>query len=184
MKRFVLSRLAAFAVCVGVSAQKAVSRGSKPSKVFVAYFSATGNTAEAARKIAAATGGRLHEIVPEKRYTAADLDWRDKKSRCTVEMHNLKFRPALKEKKSDLSSYSVVYLGYPIWWNIAPTIINSFIESNDLKGKTVIPFATSGGSGIANSVAQLKKLYPSLKWGNGKLLNYASDNDIRKWVGK
>lgn len=182
MKKLLLSLVAALAVSLTSCANNSgVKPAEKNEKVLIAYFSATGNTARAAREIADVTGGTLHEIEPEKKYSAADLDWNDHQSRCYVEMHNLKFRPALKEKKTDLAAYDVIYIGFPIWWNIAPTIINTFIESNDLSGKTVIPFATSGGSTIDNSAAQLRKAYPKLKWGKAKLLNGASEDDIRNW---
>lgn len=138
-------------------------------KTLVAYFSATGTTAKVAKEIAAETGGELYEIVPAEPYTAADLDWRNSHSRSSVEMNDPKSRPAMKGSKDDIGSYDVVYLGYPIWWGVAPHIINTFIESHDLKGKRVIPFATSGGSGIERSVGELKAAYPDINWQEGKL---------------
>ena len=122
-------------------------------KVLVAYFSATGVTARAAQKVAEATGGEVYTITPAKPYTDADLDWRDKQSRSSVEMNDPKARPALGGERFDVSEYDVVFIGYPIWWNQAPRLINTFIESHNLKGKAVIPFATSGGSTISGSVA-------------------------------
>ena len=120
-------------------------------KPLVVYFSATGTTARAARMIADVTGGTLCEIVPQQTYTSDDLDWNDKQSRSSVEMNNPDARPAVKDTKIDFAAYDVIFIGYPIWWNQAPRIINTFIESHDLKGKTLVPFATSGGSGINNS---------------------------------
>ncbi len=152
------------------------------SKTLVAYFSATGTTAKAARIIAEVTGGKLYAITPQEAYTSDDLNWNDKQSRSSVEMGDPKARPALKETISDIARYDVVFIGYPIWWDQAPRVINTFIESHDLKGKTLIPFATSGGSGIDNSVKTLRKSYPTLNWGKGKLLNRMGKSDIQKWI--
>ena len=151
-------------------------------KPLVVYFSATGTTARAARMIADVTGGTLCEIVPQQTYTSDDLDWNDKQSRSSVEMNNPDARPAVKDTKIDFAAYDVIFIGYPIWWNQAPRIINTFIESHDLKGKTLVPFATSGGSGINNSTEELKKTYPDLEWQKGKLLNGANCDVIRAWV--
>lgn len=152
------------------------------SNVLVAYFSATGTTARAAQTLARVTGGELFAIVPQETYTSADLDWHDKQSRSSVEMNDPKARPALKEKKEGMDGYDVVFIGYPIWWDAAPRIINTFIESHSLKGKRLIPFATSGGSGIAQSVKALRKQYPDLKWEDGRLLNRAGEADVRRWT--
>lgn len=178
MKKILVSLLAALTLGITASAQQ------KESKVLVAYVSMTGNTAKAAQVLAKVTGGELYEIAPEKRYTDADLNWRNEQSRCYVEMHDLKFRPALKGKKADIGDYDTLYIGFPIWWNIAPTLLNTFIEAHDLKGKTVIPFATSGGSTIDNSVKELKKAYPDINWQEGKLLNGADERTIRQWLKK
>ena len=151
-------------------------------KVLVAYFSATGVTARAAQKVAEATGGEVYAITPAKPYTDADLDWRDKQSRSSVEMNDPKARPALGGKRLDVSEYDVVFIGYPIWWDQAPRLINTFIESHNLKGKTVIPFATSGGSTIAGSAATLKRSYPALEWKEGRLLNRADEKTLRTWI--
>lgn len=167
-------------------AQQKQDMNSKQSnhKVLVAYFSATGTTARAAQKVADATGGELYAITPAQPYTDADLDWNDKQSRSSVEMNDPKARPALGGKRSDISDYDVVFIGYPIWWDLAPRIINTFIESHDLKGKTVIPFATSGSSSIANSAAMLKRAYPALNWKEGKLLNRADEKTVRTWIDR
>lgn len=151
-------------------------------KILVAYFSATGTTARAAQLVANISGGELYVISPEKTYTEADLDWNNQKSRTSVEMNNPKIRPTLKDKSLDVSHYDIVFVGYPIWWNLAPRVINTFIESYDWKGKSIIPFATSGSSSIANSVAQLKRTYPDLNWKDGKLLNRADAATIRTWM--
>ena len=168
-----------FAACAQNKGEKSMQTESKP---LVVYFSATGTTAKAARMIAEVTGGTLYEIVPQQAYTSDDLDWNDRQSRSSVEMNNPQARPALKNTKLDVATYDVIFIGYPIWWNQAPRIINTFIESYNLKGKTLVPFATSGGSGISNSVRELKRTYPNLKWQDGKLLNGASQNAIKNWV--
>ena len=170
--------MAIVAMCTTVYAQKG------EGKVLVAYFSATGTTEDVAEKIAAVTGGELHEIAPEQAYTDADLDWNNRQSRSSVEMNDPKSRPALKEKKANMADYDVVYIGFPIWWGVAPHIVNTFIESHDLKGKTLMPFATSGGSGISQAVAALRKAYPELNWQDGKLLNRADERTIRAWIEK
>lgn len=151
-------------------------------KAIVCYFSATGTTAAAAKRIANIAGADIYEIAPATPYTAEDLDWTDNHSRSSVEMRNRSERPALKDSALDLSGYSVVYIGYPNWWNTHPTIINTFIEANDLKGKILVPFMTSGGSNITNSEKELKQQYPSLTFGKGMLMNGKSDQDIRDWV--
>ena len=168
-----------FAACAQNKGEKNMQTESKP---LVVYFSATGTTAKTARMIAEVTGGTLYEIVPQQAYTADDLDWNDRQSRSSVEMNNPQARPALKDTKLDVATYDVIFIGYPIWWNQAPRIINTFIESYNLKGKTLVPFATSGGSGITGSVNALKKAYPDLEWQDGKLLNGASQNAIKNWV--
>lgn len=172
------------ALSITACAQKTTDNEVPASKTLVAYFSATGTTADAAKIVAEATDGELYEIIPEKRYTTADLDWRDEQSRSYVEMHDLAFRPAIKNKKENISEYGTIYIGFPIWWNIAPTIINTFIESHDLKGKKVIPFATSGGSTIENSVKELKDSYPEINWQDGKLLNRTDESSIRRWLDR
>jgi len=151
-------------------------------KALVAYFSASGSTGRVARTIAEVTGGELFEIKPETEYKPADLNWNDKQSRSSVEMNDPKARPAIKSQKGKIADYDVVFIGYPIWWGLAPRIVNTFIESHDLKGRTVIPFATSGGSGIANSVAELQKAYPGLNWQEGRLLNRTDEQTVRQWV--
>lgn len=178
MKKILLSLLAVLTFGLAASAQQ------KESKILVAYISMTGNTAKVAQVLAKVTGGELYEIAPEKRYTNEDLNWRNEQSRCYVEMHDLKFRPILKGKKANIADYDTIYIGFPIWWNIAPTLLNTFIEAHNLKGKTVIPFATSGGSTIDNSVKELKKAYPDINWQEGKLLNGMDEKAMREWTNK
>lgn len=173
---------AVIGICLTASAQNTDMKNLDNPKTLVAYFSATGTTAEAARKLAGITGGELFEIAPATPYTDADLDWHDKQSRSSVEMNDPKSRPALKGKKENIDAYEVVYIGYPIWWGVAPTIVKTFIESHDLKGKTVIPFATSGGSSIDQSITDLKTTYPDLDWKEGRLLNRMNEKAVREWT--
>ena len=186
MYRFLLILLSVVGMATATDAQQRqdMSREKSNSKILVAYFSATGTTARAAEKLANDTGGKLYAIVPAQPYTSADLDWNDKQSRSSVEMNDPKSRPAIKSKKENITYYDVIFIGYPIWWDLAPRIINTFIESHDLKGKTVILFATSGGSSLAGSAAALKKTYPSLDWKEGRLLNRADEKSIRAWLDK
>lgn len=185
MKQLSILIFAALCIVLSACAQKKesnVSDNKSQVKVAVTYFSATGTTKAVAEQIAQATGGTLLEITPTELYTDADLDWTDDNSRSTLEMKDESSRPAC--KAIDVSDYNVVYVGYPIWWNLAPRIINTFIESQDLKGKKIIPFATSGGSTITNSVKMLKQTYPDLNWADGKLLNGVSQSEIEKWVNE
>ncbi len=151
-------------------------------KTLIAYFSASGTTHDVARDLAEVTGGTLHEIKPAQPYTVADLDWTNKKSRSTIEMQDKSSRPAITDKLKNMNDYDVVYVGFPIWWYTAPTIINTFMESYDFKGKTVIPFATSGGSSITKACQDLKQAYPEVKWKEGKLLNGVSKASLKSWV--
>ena len=153
------------------------------SKKLVAYFSASGVTEAVARSLAQTAEADLYKIQPEVPYTSADLDWMDKKSRSSLEMNDPASRPAIVIGDLDISSYDVVFLGFPVWWYVAPTIINTFLEAYDFAGKTVIPFATSGSSGIENSEKKLQQQYPSINWKSGKLLNGHPDNTaLASWV--
>lgn len=153
----------------------------KDNKVLVAYFSATGTTKAVAEKLADVMDATLFEIEPVKPYSAADLDWQDSTSRSSVEMRDPNSRPEVKNKVKDLDRYDVVFLGYPIWWYVAPTIINTFLDENNLDGKTVYCFATSGGSPIGPCVDALKKQYPGIDWKEGKLLNNATKDTLEVW---
>ena len=141
------------------------------SKKLVAYFSASGITAKVAEDLADAIGADIFEIRPEVPYTKADLNWMDKKSRSTIEMSNPDFRPAIAAKRDNMDEYDTIFVGFPIWWYVAPTIINTFLESYDFSGKTVIPFATSGGSGIRKAEKSLRDHCPSASWEKGELVN-------------
>ncbi len=141
------------------------------SKILVAYFSASGVTAKAAKNLAEAAGAELFEIRPTVPYTQADLDWHDDNSRSSVEMRDASSRPEIAEKVADMGKYDVIFLGFPIWWYVAPHIINTFLESYDLSGKKIVLFATSGGSGFGKTVEGLKQSYPGAAVTEGKLLN-------------
>ena len=141
------------------------------SNILIAYFSAGGVTRRAAEEIASATGGDLFEIVPAQPYTAADLDWRDKQSRCTREMTDPASRPAVAGKVDHMDRYDTVFVGFPIWWGVEPRVVDTFLEGYDLTGKTMIPFATSGGSRMPYAQNHLQGLYPGLSWQEGSLVN-------------
>ena len=152
------------------------------TKTLVAYFSATGTTMEAATRLAQVAGADLHEIVPEKPYTPADLNWQDKSSRSSVEMADKSSRPAIANRVENMAQYDTVFVGFPIWWYIAPTIINTFLEQYDLAGKTVIPFFTSGGSGAGETLKYLKPSAPDANWVAPKNFNYMNDAEIKSWL--
>lgn len=153
-------------------------------KTLVAYFSCTGNTRQLAKTLAEVTGGDLYEITPEKPYTSADLDWNNDHSRSSVEMRDKSSRPAISGKVENFNDYDVVFVGFPIWWYVAPTIINTFLESYDFSGKIVIPFCTSGSSGVGQTD---KYLHPSCSketdWRPAKRFPTNTDKaTLQKWV--
>ena len=153
------------------------------SKKLIAYFSASGTTKKVAEMISEAAGADLYEIKPKELYTKADLDWMNKKSRSSVEMSDKKLRPELDDSNAHIENYDEIVLGFPIWWYIAPTIINTFLESYDLKGKTIIPFATSGGSDMGKTNEKLAPSCPGAKLLHGKVFNsYSSKADLSAWV--
>ena len=152
------------------------------SKKLVAYFSATGTTMEAATLLAKVADAQLHEIVPETRYTPADLNWREKNSRSSIEMKDKSSRPAIANRVENMSQYDTIFVGFPIWWYVAPTIINTFLEQYDLTGKTIVPFFTSGGSGAGETLKYLKPSAPNANWVEPKNLNYANEGDIKRWL--
>ncbi len=154
------------------------------SKKLVAYFSASGVTAKLAKTLSNAVGADLFEIKPEQPYTEADLNWNNPKSRSSIEMKEKKdFRPAVADKIGNIEQYDVIYVGFPIWWYVAPTIINTFLEQYDLTGKTVIPFATSGGSGMGNTNRELKVSCKGAILKEGKRFNAnTSENTLKEWA--
>ena len=153
------------------------------SKQLVAYFSATGTTKKAAERLAGAIAADLFEIKPAVPYTQADLNWMDKHSRSSVEMNDPKSRPAIAGMPADLGAYDTVFVGFPIWWYVAPTIVNTFLESIDLSGKTVVPFATSGGSGMGKTADILRAVCPAADILPGKRLSARESAEaVRAWL--
>ena len=149
----------------------------------VAYFSATGTTAKAARMLAKAMGAALYEIRPAVPYTSADLNWMDKRSRSSVEMKDPHSRPALADTQAPVADCDVIFLGFPVWWYVAPTILNTFLEAYDFSGKTIVLFATSGGSGLGESAAGLRCSAPGARILDGRLLNgRLSEEELKNWV--
>ena len=151
-------------------------------KTLVAYFSASGVTKKLAQTLADAIGADLFAIEPKVPYTRADLNWMDKQSRSTIEMQNPASRPEIAGTCANIADYDTVFVGFPIWWYVAPTIVNTFLESCDLAGKTVVPFATSGGSGMGRTVDELRKLCPNANWKAGKMVNGISDKALADWA--
>lgn len=153
------------------------------SKKLVAYFSASGVTAGVAKTLAQSIGADIYEIKPKVPYTRADLNWNDKNARSTLEMRDKSSRPELADTNAKISEYDVIFLGFPVWWYVAPTIINTFLESYDFGGKTIILFATSGGSGFGNTVAELKASAPGAVIREGRLFNRrTSPEEFKKWA--
>ena len=153
------------------------------SRKLVAYFSASGVTAKVAENLSEAIGADLYEIAPAVPYTKADLDWTDKNSRSTIEMNDPASRPVIVGKRDNMGDYDTVFVGFPIWWYVAPTIINTFLESYDLTGKTIIPFATSGGSGMGKTNEKLQPSCPNSKLIEGKAFKKsASNSELAAWA--
>lgn len=148
----------------------------------IAYFSATGTTAKAAKVLAKAVGGELYEIRPAVPYTSADLNWMDKESRSSMEMRDKGSRPALADTAAPVAGYDVIFLGFPVWWYAAPTILNTFLEAYDFTGKVVVLFATSGGSGLDKAAAGLRPSAPGARILSGRMLNgRLNEAELRQW---
>ena len=190
MKRLtiILSVAVAIALCACAGnksqqdSQQSNTENMEKKTTLVAYFSATGTTKAAAEKLAQAVDADLHEIQPEQPYTDADLDWHNQQSRSSVEMKDKSSRPAIKNKVENMDQYTTVYIGYPIWWYIAPTIINTFVEQYNLEGKTVIPFFTSGGSGKGETMKYLTPSAHKANWKEPINLTGKSKGEIEKLV--
>lgn len=153
------------------------------SKKLVAYFSASGSTRKLSQTMAEAIGADLYEIKPAVKYTGPDLNWNNQKARSTVEMQDPTSRPELADKDADIAGHDVIYIGFPIWWYVAPHIINSFLEAYDFGGKTIVLFATSGGSGFGNTLAELKPSAPNVdKWIVGQVFRTRTPADeLKRW---
>ena len=161
-----------FGACAQKKTETVNNQNPEPmKKTLIAYFSATGTTKAAAERLATELNADLFEIAPEVPYTAADLDWRDKTSRSTLEMQDKASRPAIAAKCDNIAQYDTVWIGFPVWWYTAPTIVNTFIEAHDLSGKVLNVFATSGGSDVVDSYNDLKNAYPQYQWGDKRLMN-------------
>ncbi|MDE6273004.1 MAG: flavodoxin [Muribaculaceae bacterium] len=191
MKKFLLmsamSAVMIFSSCGGSSKSNEDAKDSnhteevKDSKVLVAYYSATGTTAKAAGELANATGGTLYEITPETPYTDEDLDYENEKSRSAVENKNPDMRPAIKTGL-DISPYETVYVGFPVWWDKAPLVVYTFLDSYDFSGKKIVVFATAHSSGLTPSFEALKAAYPKYDFTEGKILNNTSGDSFNEWV--
>lgn len=151
-------------------------------KKLVAYFSAEGTTKKTAERLAKLIDADIFEIKPEVEYTKADLDWRDKNSRSTVEMQDENSRPAIAERLDNMDEYDTVFVGFPIWWYVAPTIINTFLESYDLTGKKIVPFATSGGSNMGKTNEKLANSCKGAILADGMMLNKFDDAKVKAWA--
>lgn len=169
-----------FAVCA--SAEKKSEHSGNETKILVAYFSAQGHTKALAEKIAGATGADLFEIVPVNPYTEADLDGWNDSARGTRESKDRSTRPEVKDRMENFAQYDTIYLGFPIWWYTAPTIVNTFLEQYNTDGKVIIPFATSGGSGIGETEKDLKVSTPNAVFLPGKVLNNATEQQVKSWI--
>ncbi len=155
------------------------------SNKLVAYFSASGVTRSVAEKLADEIGADLFEIVPEKPYTNADLDWQNSRSRSSVEMKDRDARPEIASKIDDMSRYDVIFVGFPVWWYREPSIIDTFMEAYDFSGKTIVPFATSGGSGLGDAPKNMQALAKGSKVENGKRFSVVvSGQELRAWAQK
>ncbi|MBQ8071308.1 MAG: flavodoxin [Bacteroidales bacterium] len=183
MKRFLMICAAVAFVPALISCAGGKAKKADATKILVAYYSATGTTAKVAADLASVTGGDLYEIRPVTPYSDEDLDWRNQESRSSVEMKDPSWREPFVEDLQGADSYDVIYIGFPIWWNTAPTVINSFIEKYGFEGKTVILFGTSGGSTLDNAVKVFREAYPDINWKSGKTLNNLTTDELKAWVG-
>ena len=185
---FALAALLPFCGCAKDDTSNTKTGGSamnNTGKALVVYFSATGTTKGVAQRLAGAIGADIFEIIPARPYTDADLNWRNKQSRSSVEMADRKSRPTIAKAAPDLTDYKTVFVGFPIWWYREPSIIDTFVESNAaaLAGKTIVPFATSGGSGMGDSSANLQALAPKAKVTEGRRFRASADADtLKAWA--
>lgn len=155
------------------------------NKILVAVFSASGVTKRVGEKISEIAGGDFFEITPKELYTSDDLNWMNKQSRSSVEMNDPSSRPEIANQVADMDAYDTVIIGFPIWWGVAPRIIETFLESYDFSGKTILPFVTSGGSGVGRSDKELQKnVSGDVKWGKGIQINRPNEAEIKKWLEK
>lgn len=184
MKKLLLMTVAMSMMFSAAAQSSKTSNYPKGARVLVAYFSASGVTEAAAQKLANVVNGDLYAITPATAYTAADLDWHNQQSRSSLEMKDASARPELADRNARIADYDVIYVGFPIWWYTAPRIINTFLEAYDFTGKLIVPFATSGSSTIENSVKDLSSRYLNVKFGEGMLLNGATEASIRQQLDR
>jgi len=184
MKKLLLLAVAMLCMVGCKQTAKDAADSDEQAKVLVAYFSASGTTHAVAELLAQAANADLFEIQPEVAYTDADLDWRDSLSRSSVEMKDSLARPAIKGLPENLDQYTTIYVGFPIWWGVAPRVINTFLEAGQFEGKTIIPFATSGGSAIEPATDDLRAHYANLNIQDGCLLNDVTFEDLSQWVAE
>ena len=191
MNKLLKGSMIMFGLMAGCSPSEATAKATTvaatPGKAAVIYFSATGTTKGVAERLAAATGADIFEIVPETPYTADDLNWRDSSSRSSVEMSDRSCRPAIAAPVPNVAEYDTVYLGFPIWWGREPSIVDTFFEANSaaLAGKTIVPFATSGSSGMGDTSANLQALAPNAKVVEGRRFrDSVSSEDLKSWAAK
>ena len=186
MKKFFTAIFSAFMILLLTACGSSnAAQMDTQSKTLVVFFSANGHTAELAKNLSATIGANLFEITPKVEYTSADLDWHNEKSRSSVEMKDEKARPEITGKIENFDSYNTIILAYPIWWDIEPRIVDTFLESYNFTGKTIVPICTSGGSGIENSQSHVQKICPAATWKNGKRFSAStSKDDLKKWYDK
>ena len=187
LKIFITTLIVVFVVTIFMfennNGGEVMAESKSNKKILVAYFSASGVTAKVANKLSKAIEADLFEIKPAQPYTSADLDWTNKKSRSSVEMDDRNSRPAIANKVADMSQYDVIFVGFPIWWYREPSIIDTFMESTDFSGKTVVPFCTSGGSGLGDSAKNMQLLTPNAKVLDGKKFSsFSLHDELKKWV--
>ncbi len=180
---FVESKADTESVETSTNMENTDNQDAQEHKILVAYFSATGTTKGVAEHIANGLNADIYEIVPEEAYTDADLDYNDNNSRTTIEMNDPDARPAISGSVENMEQYDIIFVGYPIWWGEAPRIVSTFMESYDFSGKTIVPFCTSGGSGIGSSASNLERLTSGATWLDGRRLNGSNSQDtVMEWV--
>ena len=180
---FVESKADTESVETSTNMENTDNQDAQEHKILVAYFSATGTTQGVAEHIANGLNADIYEIVPEEAYTDADLDYNDNNSRTTIEMNDPDARPAISGSVENMEQYDIIFVGYPIWWGEAPRIVSTFMESYDFSGKTIVPFCTSGGSGIGSSASNLERLTSGATWLDGRRLNGSDSQDtVMEWV--
>ena len=186
MKKFFTAMMSAVMIFLLTACGSSnAAQSDKQSKTLVVFFSASGNTAGVAKNLSEVIGADIFEITPKIPYTSADLDWHNEKSRSSIEMKDESARPEIAGKIENFDRYDTIVLAYPIWWNMEPRIIDTFLESYNFTGKTLIPICTSGGSNIENSQSHLKKVCPAATWKEGKRFpSGISKDDLKKWYDK